>query len=45
MTQMIVLALDGEAILLRNITVSATMQLPDKDMSGQSTSTTAGKQG
>ncbi|HBN1734331.1 hypothetical protein [Escherichia coli] len=45
MTQMIVLALDGEAILLRNITVSATMQLPDKDMSGQSTSTTSAQQG
>jgi len=42
---MIVLALDGEAILLRNITVSATMQLPDKDMSGQSTSTTSAQQG
>lgn len=45
MTQIIVLALDGEAILLRNITVSATMQLPDKDMSGQSTSTTSAQQG
>ncbi|EOC3595087.1 hypothetical protein ACI2QY_004300 [Salmonella enterica subsp. enterica serovar Braenderup] len=45
MTQMIVLALDGEAILLRNITVSITMQLPDKDMSGQSTSTTSAQQG
>ncbi|PAX78273.1 hypothetical protein [Citrobacter sp. TSA-1] len=45
MTQMIVLALDGEAILLRNITVSVTMQLPDKDMSGQSTSTTSAQQG
>lgn len=45
MTQMIVLALDGEAILLRNIIVSATMQLPDKDMSGQSTSTTSAQQG
>ncbi len=45
MTQIIVLALDGEAILLRNITVSATLQLPDKDMSGQSTSTTSAQQG
>ena len=45
MTQMIVLALDGEAILLRNITVSVTMQLPDKDMSGQSTSTSSAQQG
>lgn len=45
MTQIIILALDGEAILLRNITVSATMQLPDKDMSGQSTSTTSAQQG
>lgn len=45
MTQMIVLALDGEAILLRNIIVSATMQLPDKDVSGQSTSTTSAQQG
>ncbi|WP_442564394.1 baseplate complex protein, partial [Escherichia coli] len=36
MTQIIVLALDGEAILLRNITVSVSLRLPDKDMSGQS---------
>ncbi|HAY0225359.1 TPA: hypothetical protein U0V61_001544 [Escherichia coli] len=45
MTQMIVLALDGEAILLRNINVSVTLQLPEKDMSGQSTSTTSSQQG
>lgn len=45
MTQIIVLALDGEAILLKNITVSVTMQLPDKDLSGQASSTTAAEKG
>lgn len=45
MTQIIVLALDGEAILLRNIAVSVTLRLPDKDMSGQSTSTSSAQQG
>lgn len=45
MTQIIVLALDGEAILLKNITVSVTMRLPDKDLSGQASSTTAAEQG
>lgn len=45
MTQIIVLALDGEAILLRNITVSVSLRLPDKDMSGQSTSTSSAQKG
>ncbi|EEW2300098.1 hypothetical protein J4872_002668 [Escherichia coli] len=45
MTQMIILALDGEAILLKNIAVSITLQLPDKDMSGQSSSTTGAEKG
>ncbi|MBW5826510.1 hypothetical protein H0I68_15825 [Yersinia kristensenii] len=45
MTQIIMLALDGEAILLRNIAVSVTLRLPDKDMSGQSTSTSSAQQG
>ncbi|EOA2952936.1 TPA: hypothetical protein ACLFOW_002273 [Yersinia enterocolitica] len=45
MTQIIMLALDGEAILLRNIAVNVTLRLPDKDMSGQSTSTSSAQQG
>ncbi|WP_438334666.1 hypothetical protein [Edwardsiella tarda] len=45
MNQIIVLALDGESILLQNINISVTLRLPDKDMSGQASSTTSAEQG
>jgi hypothetical protein len=45
MTNIIVLALDGEAILLKNILVSPSMQIQDKDQSGQSSSTASAEQG
>ncbi|RQM39116.1 baseplate complex protein [Erwinia psidii] len=45
MTQIIVLALDGEAILLKNILVTPSMQLADKDVSGQASSTANAEQG
>lgn len=45
MTQIIVLALDGEAILMKNILVTPSMQLADKDISGQASSTANAEQG
>ncbi|WP_411705657.1 hypothetical protein [Edaphovirga cremea] len=45
MTQIIVLALDGEAILLKDILVSPSMPIPEKDQSGQATSTASAEQG
>lgn len=45
MNQIIVLALDGEAILLKNILVSPSMQIQDKDQSGQASSTASAEQG
>ncbi|MDX6913941.1 hypothetical protein R9X49_02295 [Pectobacterium carotovorum] len=45
MNQIIVLALDGEAILLKNILVSPSMQIQDKDQSGQASSTANAEQG
>ncbi|WP_370550898.1 hypothetical protein NMD63_06780 [Edwardsiella tarda] len=45
MNQIIVLALDGESILLQNINISVTLRLPDKDMSGQASSTDSAEQG
>ena len=45
MTQIIVLALDGEAILLKNILVTPSMQIQDKDQSGQASSTASAEQG
>ncbi|NXZ86300.1 hypothetical protein HZI30_05045 [Serratia fonticola] len=45
MNQIIVLALDGEAILLKGILVTPSMQIQDKDQSGQATSTASAEQG
>ncbi|KAB7715696.1 hypothetical protein GBN32_00210 [Plesiomonas shigelloides] len=45
MNQIIILALDGEAILLQNINISVSLRLPEKDMSGQASSTTSAEQG
>ncbi|WP_427192637.1 hypothetical protein [Serratia marcescens] len=45
MTQIIVLALDGEAILMKNILVTPSMQIQDKDQSGQASSTANAEQG
>lgn len=41
----IVLALNGEAILLKNILVTPSMQIQDKDQSGQASSTAKSEQG
>ncbi|ALX92743.1 hypothetical protein AV650_03845 [Serratia fonticola] len=45
MSEIIVLALDGEAILMKDIIVSSSMQIQDKDQSGQSSSTANAEQG
>ena len=45
MTDIIVIALDGEAILMKNILVSPSMQIQDKDQSGQASSTANSEQG
>jgi hypothetical protein len=45
MTQIIVLALDGEAILMKSILVTPSMQIQDKDQSGQASSTANAEQG
>lgn len=45
MSEIIVLALDGEAILMKDIVVSSSMQIQDKDQSGQSSSTANAEQG
>lgn len=44
-SQIITLALDGEAILLKNLTVTPSMIYQDKDQSGQSSSTVNSEQG
>ncbi len=44
-SQIITLALDGEAILLKNLTVTPSMMYQDKDQSGQSSSTVNSEQG
>lgn len=45
MSEIIVLALDGEAILMKDIIVSSSMQIQDKDQSGQASSTANAEQG
>ncbi|NDL64843.1 baseplate complex protein [Acerihabitans arboris] len=45
MTQIIMLALDGEAIPLRAIRVSPSMNIQDKDQSGQTSGTATAEQG
>lgn len=45
MSQIITLALNGEAIPLRGLTVTPTMQFQDKDQSGQTSSTANAEQG
>lgn len=44
-SQIVTLALDGEAILLKNIIVTPSMSYQDKDQSGQSSSTVNSEQG
>ncbi|MCW6573140.1 hypothetical protein, partial [Yersinia ruckeri] len=45
MTQIVMLALDGEAIPLKGLTVTPTMQFQEKDQSGQTSSTATAEQG
>lgn len=45
MTQIITLALDGEAVPLKDLKVTVTMQYQEKDQSGQSSSTANAEQG
>jgi hypothetical protein len=45
MSQIITLALDGEAIPLKSLTVTPSMMFEDKDQSGQSSSTAVAEQG
>ncbi|PVZ87898.1 hypothetical protein C9426_09875 [Serratia sp. S1B] len=45
MTDIVMLALDGEAILLKNMIVTLSMQIQDKDQSGQASSTSKSEQG
>lgn len=45
MTQIIMLALDGEAIPLQELLVTPQMQIPDKDQSGQASGTASSEQG
>lgn len=45
MTQTIILALNGEAIPLKNLAVTPSMMFQDKDQSGQSSSTAVAEQG
>ncbi|MCW2474657.1 hypothetical protein [Candidatus Symbiopectobacterium sp. NZEC151] len=45
MSQIITLALDGEAIPLRSLTVTPSMQFQEKDQSGQTSSTANAEQG
>ncbi|PHM39812.1 hypothetical protein Xmau_02412 [Xenorhabdus mauleonii] len=45
MSQIITLALDGEAIPLKSLTVTPSVMFQDKDQSGQSSSTTVAEQG
>ena len=41
----IILALDGEAIIMKNLRITLGMQYQDKDQSGQTSSTTHAEQG
>lgn len=41
----IVLALDGESIILKNLSISAEYDLPEEDQSGQSSSTNSSEKG
>lgn len=41
----IILALDGEAIIMKNLRITLGMQYQDKDQSGQTSSTTRAEQG
>ncbi len=45
MTETIILALNGEAIPLKNLSVTPSMMFQDKDQSGQSSSTAIAEQG
>ncbi|HDO8263213.1 TPA: hypothetical protein P5L26_005109, partial [Salmonella enterica subsp. enterica serovar Concord] len=45
MTSIPTLALNGEAILLKNIRVTVSQQFQDKDQSGQTSATTKSEQG
>ncbi|WP_233961054.1 baseplate complex protein [Pectobacterium versatile] len=45
MSQIITLALDGEAIALKSLTVTPSMQFQDQDQSGQTSSTANAEQG
>ncbi|OTA17570.1 hypothetical protein Xvie_00958 [Xenorhabdus vietnamensis] len=45
MSQIITLALDGEAIALKSLTVTPSMMFQDQDQSGQSSSTAVAEQG
>lgn len=45
MSQIITLALNGEAIPLKNLSVTPSMMFQDKDQSGQSSSTAVAEQG
>ncbi|MEX6277075.1 hypothetical protein [Providencia hangzhouensis] len=44
-SQVIILALNGEAILMKNIIATPSMQIQDKDQSGQASSTANTEQG
>ena len=44
-SEIIVLALNGEAILMKNIIATPSMQIQDKDQSGQASSTANAEQG
>ncbi|ECZ7265912.1 hypothetical protein V0N56_002550, partial [Salmonella enterica] len=45
MTSIPTLALNGEAILLKNMRVTVSQQFQDKDQSGQTSATTKSEQG
>lgn len=45
MSDVVTLALDGEAILLSNILITLSMAIQDKDQSGQASSTSKSEQG
>ncbi|EJX1223509.1 hypothetical protein ODH75_004400, partial [Cronobacter sakazakii] len=45
MTSTIMLALNGEAIPLKNMRVTISQQFQDKDQSGQTSATTKAEQG
>jgi hypothetical protein len=44
-SDIIVLALDGEAVLMKDMIVTLSMQIQDKDQSGQASSTASAEQG